>query len=485
MTIVLSPAAWNAAHDVRPWNGCIFAPSMTAARSPRGTLIFAMPFFTSGLRPVIFAISSASGSSAAALLAMTTARTSNSTTRIVFMTSLLSSSSFVSSVRDAAPDLASTEEKPKAEQRDQGEGYALPAAQDPVARAQARGEAPERDERHGKPEQDVERDGALQTEEVCQPIVQAVPEGRIRAEVGARVTDAREDRRHQARDSRPEQPGRELRHALVRPQEERAHAHRLEHQKGDREVDQERMPLRPRRRDQREERPLLPRWMPSDATRRDGRGRCGRRRSFPGDLQRDLPHLVDRLIAEERRRERTIRLDEVGRREPFVPEHVPERRDHHHDGEGKRTPRELLAGRIDRVRRLDRIDQLLDDRNPALPQVRLEGLQVLQLHRTDRAPAREEVHDDGLADEIPRREGLAIERLRLEAGKGAAPERFRDRRDERRAGAIDGQADRERSHDQQGPPARAASIGLPPHRRPSGARRPLATLRIVTAPRHP
>src|SRR2546427_426618 len=75
MTIVLSPAAWNAAHDVRPWNGCIFAPSMTASRSPRGTLTFAMPFFTSGLRPVIFAISSASGSWAAALLAMATVTT--------------------------------------------------------------------------------------------------------------------------------------------------------------------------------------------------------------------------------------------------------------------------------------------------------------------------------------------------------------------------------------------------------------------------
>src|SRR5438034_11510965 len=207
MTIVLSPAAWNAAHVVRPWNGCILAPSMTASRSPRGTLTFAMPFFTSGLRPVIFAISAASGSSAAALLAMTTARTSSSTTRIVFMTSLLSSSSFVSSVRDAAPDLASTEEKPNAEQRDQGEGDALPAAQDPVARAQAPGEAPERDERHGKPEQDVERDGALQTEEVCQPIVQAVPERRVPAEVRPSITDARDDRRHQTEDRLRNRPG--------------------------------------------------------------------------------------------------------------------------------------------------------------------------------------------------------------------------------------------------------------------------------------
>src|SRR5947208_4662611 len=196
---------------------------MTAPRSPRGTLIFAMPFLTSGLRPVIFAISSASGSSAAALLAMTTARTSSSNTRIVFMTSLLSASSFVSSVRNAAPDLASTEEKPKAEQRDQGEGNPLPAAQDPVARAQAPGEAPNRDERQSKPEQDVERDGALQTEQMRQPIVQAVPEGRVRAEVGTCITDAREDRRHQTRDGRPEQPVRELRQALARPHQERAH----------------------------------------------------------------------------------------------------------------------------------------------------------------------------------------------------------------------------------------------------------------------
>src|SRR5213595_3172172 len=271
MTIVLSPAAWNAAHVVRPWNGCIFAPSMTAARSPRGTLTFAMPFFTSGLRPVIFAISSASGSSAVALLAMAPARISSSNTRIVFMRSLLSFLSFVSSVRDAAPDLASTEKNPKTEQCDQGEGHPLPAAQDPVARAEAPAEAPNCDERQSKPEQDVERDGALQTEQMRQPIVQAIPEGRVRAEVGACITDAREDRRHQTRDGRPKQPGRELRQALARPHQERAHECSLENEKGDREVDQERMPLRPRRGDQREERPFLPRWMPPDAARRDGR----------------------------------------------------------------------------------------------------------------------------------------------------------------------------------------------------------------------
>jgi len=45
-----------------PWNGSIFARRLRP-EVPRGTLIFAMPFFTSGLRPVIFAISSASGSS--------------------------------------------------------------------------------------------------------------------------------------------------------------------------------------------------------------------------------------------------------------------------------------------------------------------------------------------------------------------------------------------------------------------------------------
>src|SRR5438309_7823336 len=245
---------------------------MTASRSPRGTLTFAMPFFTSGLRPVIFAISSASGSSAVALLAMATARisSSSSNTRIVFMRSLLSFLSFVSSVRDAAPDLASTEKNPKTEQRDQGEGHPLPAAQDPVARAEAPAEAPNRDERQSKPEQDVERDGALQTEQMRQPIVQAVPEGRVRAEVGARITDAREDRWHQARDGRPEHPGRELRHALVRPHQERAYEDGLDNEKGDREVDQERMPLRPRRGDQCEERPLLPWWMASDASRWDG-----------------------------------------------------------------------------------------------------------------------------------------------------------------------------------------------------------------------
>src|SRR5207247_1802565 len=132
--------------------------------------------------------------------------------------------------------------------------------------------------------------------------------------------------------------------------------------------------------------------------------------------------------------------------------------DRHHEWEGQRIGRELLARRIDRVRCLHRIDQHLDDRNPALPQVRLEGLQVLQLHRTDRAPAREEVHDDGLADENSRREGLAVERLRFEARKRTAPERFRDRRDERRVGVID--ADGGDSRDQQGPPETTARIGL-------------------------
>ena len=156
MTIVLSPAAWNAAHEVRPWNGCIFAPSMTAPRSPRGTLTFATPFFTSGLRPVIFATSSASGPSAPALLTMATARISSSDRRVVFMTSLLSFLSFVSSVRDTTPDLASTEENPKTEQGDEGEGHPLAAAQDPIACPHAPREAAKRDERHGKPEKDVE-----------------------------------------------------------------------------------------------------------------------------------------------------------------------------------------------------------------------------------------------------------------------------------------------------------------------------------------
>src|SRR6184192_1511928 len=147
MTIVLSPAAWKAAHEVRPWNGCIFAPSMTAPRSPRGTLTLAMSFFTSG---------SASGPSAPALLTMATARISSSDRRVVFMTSLLSFLSFVSSVRDTTPDLASTEENLKTEQGDEGEGHPLAAAQDPIACPHAPREAAERDERHGKPEKDVE-----------------------------------------------------------------------------------------------------------------------------------------------------------------------------------------------------------------------------------------------------------------------------------------------------------------------------------------
>src|SRR5262245_36241220 len=104
MTIVWSPAAWNAVHDVSPWNGCISAPSMTIPRSPRGTLTFAMPFFTSGVRPVILAMSAASGSTAPALLAVTTARISSGATQtIVFMVLLLPCSSFASSVCDAGP----------------------------------------------------------------------------------------------------------------------------------------------------------------------------------------------------------------------------------------------------------------------------------------------------------------------------------------------------------------------------------------------
>src|SRR5262245_37221019 len=110
------------------------------------------------------------------------------------------------------------------------------------------------------------------------------------------------------------------------------------------------MPLRPRRWDQREEGPLLPGWMSSDTTRGNQRGRRSRRRrSSPSELGRDLPQWLDRLIAEERGRERTVRLQEVGRREPFVPDHVAERRDHHHDGQGERIARELLAGLTDRI----------------------------------------------------------------------------------------------------------------------------------------
>src|SRR5262245_30425042 len=137
---------------------------------------------------------------------------------------------------------------------------------------------------------------------MSQPIVDPVPERRVRTEVGTGVTDAGEDRRYQAHDGRYEEPHRALRQALVRPHEERAHEHRLENEKGDREVDQERMPLRPRRGDQCEERLFLPWWMPSDAASRDLRGRrCGRcKRPFAGNLRRDPPQLLYRLIAEER-----------------------------------------------------------------------------------------------------------------------------------------------------------------------------------------
>src|SRR5262245_31964499 len=197
MTIVLSPAAWNAAHDVRPWNGCILTPSMTAARSPRGTLTFAMPFFTSGLTPVIFAISSASGSSAAAPLAISTVTVSSNSTRVVFMT-FLPSSSPISSVRDAASVLGSAEANPMTGQGNQSERCSLPTAYDSITCPYAPGEAPHRDQRYGEPEQDVEGDGTLQTEQMRQPIVQAVPEGRVRTEVGARVTNARQDRRDEA-----------------------------------------------------------------------------------------------------------------------------------------------------------------------------------------------------------------------------------------------------------------------------------------------
>src|SRR5262249_40060847 len=159
-----------------------------------------------------------------------------------------------------------------------------------------------------------------------------------------------------------------------------------------------------------------------------------------------------RLVAEERRGERSIRLDEIRRRESLVGEHVPERRDHHHDREGEWIARKLLARLVDRVRCFYRIDQHLDDRDPALPELRLKTLQVLQLHGADRAPAREEVHDDGLPEEITRREWLAIERLRLEAGKGPTSELLRDGRNERRLRANECEAERDRYGDAEGRP---------------------------------
>src|SRR5207247_5919710 len=107
-------------------------------------------------------------------------------------------------------------ENPKTEQRDQGEGHPLPAAQDAVASPEAPAEAPNRDESQSQPEQDVERDGALQTEQMRQPIVQAVPEGRLRAEVGARITDTREDRPPQTNDRRPERAERARLSTIVR-----------------------------------------------------------------------------------------------------------------------------------------------------------------------------------------------------------------------------------------------------------------------------
>src|SRR5215813_11498027 len=99
----------------------------------------------------------------------------------------------MSSVGDTAPDLASTEENPQTEQGGEGERHPLPTAQDAIACPDAPDEAPNRDERHAEPEQDVERDGAFQTEQMRQPIVQAIPERRVRTEVGAGITNAREN----------------------------------------------------------------------------------------------------------------------------------------------------------------------------------------------------------------------------------------------------------------------------------------------------
>src|SRR5437870_2457739 len=64
------------------------------------------------------------------------------------------------------------------------------------------------------------------------------------------------------------------------------------------------MPLRPRRWHQREKGSLLPGWMPSNTTWRNGRGcrRGRRRRGCPGDFRCDLSQLVDRLISDERLR---------------------------------------------------------------------------------------------------------------------------------------------------------------------------------------
>src|SRR5689334_9887888 len=89
ITIVLPPALWNAAQVVSPWNGCIVTSSTTAPRSPRGTLIFATPFFTSGFMPVIFAMRSASGSAATTVADIAAARISTSNASGRFIVHLL------------------------------------------------------------------------------------------------------------------------------------------------------------------------------------------------------------------------------------------------------------------------------------------------------------------------------------------------------------------------------------------------------------
>ena len=61
MTTVFAPLPVKAAQLVKPWKGLILTPSTVTVRSDRGTLTFPTPFFTSGWRPVTWAMTSVSG----------------------------------------------------------------------------------------------------------------------------------------------------------------------------------------------------------------------------------------------------------------------------------------------------------------------------------------------------------------------------------------------------------------------------------------
>src|SRR5207245_11011748 len=94
-----------------------------------------------------------------------------------------------------------------------------------------------------------------------------------------------------------------------------------------------RMPLLPTRRKKRHEGVPFP-WRVSVSIGPErARLRCCRSVGSQSEIVRYLPHLGSRVIAKERRAERPVHVDDVGRGKAVVPEGIPHCRCHEEHGE--------------------------------------------------------------------------------------------------------------------------------------------------------